>query len=126
MPLRSRVTNAAAVGAFLAALCVGCQSTTLGVLHSDTASQPVRDYIRELAGVEKPTAPLTAGTVIASSRPLASLARPTAPAPLPGGIASSWEPVERVGAEKIAAASSNHITPVSAPTSTSGHCEGCY
>ena len=124
MPLRSRVTNAAAIAAFLAALCaggVGCQSTTLGVLHTDTASQPVRDYIRELVHLEKPAAPLPAGTVIASSRPLASLARPTAPGPLPGGIASSWEPVERVGAEKIAATPSfNHITPVSDSTLTSG------
>jgi polysaccharide biosynthesis/export protein len=123
MPLRSRVTNAAAIAAFLS-LCAGgagCQSTSLGVLHTDTASQPVRDYIRELTHVEKPTPSLTAGTVIASSRPLASLARPTAPAPLPGGIASSWEPAERVGAEKIAAAPSpNHITPVSAPTPASG------
>jgi polysaccharide export outer membrane protein len=56
------------------------------------------------------------GTVVASSRPLATLARPTAPAPLPGGIASSWDPVQRVNAEPIASTpSSNNITRVSTP-----------
>ncbi len=118
MPLRSRVTRAAAFAAFVS-LCaggVGCQSNSLGVMHTGTASQPVRDYIRELAGVTPPPPPIPEGTVIASSSPLATLARPTAPASLPGGMASSWEPVKRVNAEKIASTpSSNNITRVSTP-----------
>ena len=121
MPLRSRVYSVAGIAAFVG-LCaggVGCQSTSLGVMHTETASQPVRDYIRGLT-MTAPT-PVPEGTVIASSSPLASLARPTAPNPLPGGIASSWQPALQVGAAPIASTPSpNNITRVSTPPLVGG------
>jgi polysaccharide export outer membrane protein len=68
-----------------------------------------------------PAPPTPQGTVIASSLAMASLARPTAPAPLPGNIASSWEPVQRVSAEQITpAAPANNVTRVSAPSLIGG------
>jgi polysaccharide biosynthesis/export protein len=114
MPLRSRVTSMAGIAAFLS-LCsgVGCQSSSLRAPRTEMASQPVRDYIR---GLTTTATPPPEGTVIASSRPLASLARPTAPAPLPGGVASSWQPVQRVNAEVITPVSpANNVTRVSVP-----------
>jgi polysaccharide biosynthesis/export protein len=121
MPLRSRVTSVAGIAAFLS-LCsgVGCQTSSLRAPQTEMASQPVRDYIRGLTMT--PAAPLTTqGTVIASSLPMASLARPTAPAPLPGNIASSWEPIQRVSAEQITpTAPANNVTRVSAPTLIGG------
>jgi protein involved in polysaccharide export with SLBB domain len=123
MPLRSRVYSVAGFAAFLS-LCaggVGCQSTSLGVMHTETASQPVRDYIRGLTSTKAPPTPVPQGTVIASSRPIATLARPTAPAPLPGGVVGNWEPVQRVKSAEIASSpSSNHITRVSTPPQMGG------
>jgi polysaccharide biosynthesis/export protein len=119
MPLRSRVTSVAGIAAFLS-LCsgVGCQSNSLRASRTETASQPVRDYIRGLTTTDRPP---PEGTVIASSRPLAVLARPTAPVPLAGGTASSWQPVQRVNAVEITSiATSTNVTRVSAPPLMSG------
>ena len=128
MPLRNQVYRMAGVAAFLS-LCaggVGCQSSFLHAPRDGTASQPVRDYIRNLTQTPPPAAPwIPQGTVVASSRPMASLARPTAPNLLPGGLASSWEPVLRVNAEQTAPiAATNNVTRVSAPLSMTGTVRG--
>ncbi len=121
MPLRSRVYSLTGIAAFLS-LCAGgfgCQSGFLRAPHDGTASQPVRDYIRDLTQTPPPPV-VPEGTVIASSQPVAALARPVAPASLPGGMASNWEPVQRVSAEQTTAIASTNVTRVSAPPMMEG------
>ena len=79
---------------------VGCQSVSCGAATRNGLAARA-DYIRGLARSRS-----RAGSEAYPARdgdrvePAAGFAaRPTAPNPLPGGIASNWEPIKRAGAE---------------------------
>ena len=109
MPLRSRATLLAGIAAFVG-LVPGVRPDRWSRWRrrQTRPGEPIHAALfHRLAPAEAATtsSPAAAeGTVIASSNPLGVPPHPSAPAPLNGGEASVWQPVQRVTAEKAAIA----------------------